>query len=141
MPYQSNLPAITQRMRQATDAGLIAAAHVVINQVQQGLRGGYTSGAFVTGHVMASVHRSEPMQEAGGAFILVGTDVLYALYWEVGHRNLFTRKFERKEVWMPALLSTRSEQMAAFLRTYQRFMGGGTSGGFGSRAASPRSPR
>jgi hypothetical protein len=65
---------------------------------------------------------------------------MYALFWEVGHHNLFTRRFERKEVWMPALLSTRAEQLAAYQRVYARFMGGGT-GGFGQRAASPRSPR
>ena len=138
MSYSSNLPVVKSRMQQATDAGLLAAAAVVENKVKEGLRGGYTSGAFVTGHVMASVNHSEPELGPNGAFILVGTDVMYALYWELGHMNLFTRKFERKEVWMPALLSSRAEQLSAFQRTYQRFMGGAS----GQRvAASPRSPR
>lgn len=140
MSYQSNLPAVTDRLKAARSAGLLAAAAVVENKVKEGLRGGYKSGAFVTGNVMASVNHSEPSEDAGGAFILVGTDVMYALFWELGHLNLFTRQFERKEVWMPALLSTRAEQFAAFQRVYARFMGGGT-GGFGQRAASPRSPR
>jgi hypothetical protein len=137
--YKSNLPTLEARFRQARAAGLIGAAEVVVGAVKQGLKGGYTSGDFVTGHVMASVNRSEPMEDAEGAHILVGTDVMYALFWELGHQNLFTRKFERKEVWMPALLSTRSEQLAAFQRVYQRFIGGGGTG-FGQRAASPRSP-
>jgi hypothetical protein len=138
MPYQSNLPQITARMKAARMAGLIAAAEIVITKVKEGLRGGYTSGAFVTGNVLNSVTRSEPMDDANGAFILVGTNVNYALYWELGHQNLFTRKFERKEVWMPAFLGSRGEQYAAFQRVYQRFMGGGATGH--RVAASPRSP-
>lgn len=141
MPYQSNLPSIQAKMQQATDAGLIAAAQVVINKVKEGLAGGYKSGTFVTGNVLNSVNRSEPARDATGAYILVGTDVMYALFWELGHANAWTRKFERKEVWMPALLSSRAEQLAAFQRVYQRFIGGGAGGGFGGqRAASPRSP-
>ena len=140
MPYQSNLPQIMARMQAATMAGLLAAAAVVENRVKEALRGGYTSGRFVTGHVLASVTHSEPEIGPNGAFILVGTDVMYALYWELGHRNLFTRKFERQERWVPAFFGSRAEQLAAYQRAYLRIMGGGA-GGFGSRAASPRSPR
>jgi hypothetical protein len=139
MTYKSNLPQITARLRQARSAGLVAAAEVVIGRVKEGLRGGYTSGAFVTGNVLNSVNRSEPMEDERGAHILVGTDVDYALYWEVGHQNIFTRRFERKEVWVPALFASRAEATAAFQRVFQRAMGGG-GGGFGQRAASPRSP-
>ncbi len=123
MSYESNLPAIRARFNAARDAGLVAAATVVVNAVKQGLRGGYKSGAFVTGHVMASVNRSEPQSTGDGAFILVGTDVMYALFWELGHDNIFTRKHERKEIWMPALLGTRSEQLAAFNRVFTRTFG------------------
>lgn len=141
MTYRSNLAAVRTQLARATDAGLLAAAAVVENRVKEGLAGGYTTGAFVTGHVLNSVTHSEPAMDDRGHFILVGTDVSYALFWEVGHTNLFTRRFERKEVWMPALLSTRPEQLAAFHRAFQRVMGQGGGGGFGSRAASPRSPR
>lgn len=140
MPYQSNLPAVTQRMQQATAAALLAAAAVVENEVKEGLRGGFKTGDFVTGLSVASVTHSEPQRDAEGAFILVGTSLLYNLYWELGHLSRWTRRFERKEVWMPALLSTRAQQLAAYQRTYLRFMGGGA-GGFGQRVASPRSPR
>jgi hypothetical protein len=140
MTYKSNLPAVKTRLQSATEAGLLAAAAVLENKVKEGLRGGYTSGQFVTGFVMSSVNHSEPEIGPNGAFILVGTGVMYALFWEIGHANLYSRKFERKEVWMPALLSTRAEQLQAFQRVFARFMGGGGSG-FGQRAASPRSPR
>src|SRR5688572_4044610 len=96
MPYKSNLPAVRTQLQSATAAGLLAAAAVVENKVKIGLRGGYTSGRFVTGNVMASVNHSEPEIGPNGAFILIGTDVMYALYWEIGHLNLFTEKFERK---------------------------------------------
>lgn len=141
MTYQSNLPTIRGRMRQAVDGGLLAAANVVETKVKEGLRGGYTSGDFVTGLVLNSVTHSEPTLGGAGAYILVGTWVSYALYWELGHQNLFTRRFERVEIWMPALLSTRAQQLAAFQRVFQRIMNeGGGGGGFGQRAASPRSP-
>lgn len=140
MSYQSNLPSVAQRMRAATDAGLLAAAAVLETKVKEGLRGGYTSGRFVTGHVMASVNHSEPELGPNGAFILVGTDVMYALFWELGHQNLFTRKFERVEVWIPAFFGSRAEMLAAYQRVYSRFMGGGAGGGT-QRAASPRSPK
>jgi len=52
MPYSSNLPQITQRLRAAQSAGLISAAAVVENQVKRELAGGYTSGNFVTGNVL-----------------------------------------------------------------------------------------
>jgi hypothetical protein len=54
--------------------------------------------------------------------IRVGTDVDYAAHWELGHENLFTGKFERKEVWVPALFRTANEQAAAFSRVFARFM-------------------
>src|SRR5688572_11823100 len=135
--YKSNLPQVRTQLQQATAAGLLAAAAVVENRVKEGLRGGYKSGRFVTGNVLASVNHSEPEIGPNGAFILVGTDVMYALFWELGHQNLFTKQFERKEVWMPALLSTRAEQLAAYHRAFGRVMGGGASGQ--RVAASPRS--
>jgi hypothetical protein len=138
MPWKSNIPAIKSRHTQGVENGLLAAAAVLEAKVKEGLKGGYTSGRFVTGHVMASVNHSDPTVGPNGAYILVGTDVMYALFWEIGHQNRWTRKFERVEVWMPAFLDTRSEQMAAFQRVYRRTMGGGSGG---SRvAASPRSP-
>lgn len=139
MGYQSNLPQVTQRMRQASNAGLLAAAAVVENRVKDGLRGGYTSGNFTTGASLAAVAHSEPAIDANGAFILVGTSIFYAIFWELGFFSIFSRKFERVEIWLPALHGTRTEQLAAYQRAYQRVLGGGASGQ--RVAASPRSPR
>ena len=123
--YQSNLPAVLAKMNAARDAALIAAAEVVRTEVKLRLRGGYTSGQFVTGNVWNSVKLSAPTDDPEGRGVRVYTDVTYALYWEVGHLNTFTRKYERKEVWHPALLETAPQQMAAFNRVFARFMGEG----------------
>jgi hypothetical protein len=123
--YSSNLAAVRARFNEARDAGLRAAANVVANEVKRGLRGGYTSGAFVTGRVLASVNTSEPYDVVNGRAIAIGTDVMYALFWELGHDNIFTRKHERKEVWVPALYSTRQAQLDAYARAFRRIFGTG----------------
>jgi hypothetical protein len=120
MAYRSNLGALEARYRRARAAGLIAAATVYINAVKRGLRGGYTSGEFVTGNVINSVTRTEPDLVRGE--IVVGTNVLYALYWELGHYNLFTRSFQRKEVWMPALSESATRMRDAYARAFAREM-------------------
>ena len=79
-------------MNAARDAALIAAAEVVRTEVKLRLRGGYTSGQFVTGNVWNSVKLSAPTDDPEGRGVRVYTDVTYALYWEVGHLNTFTRK-------------------------------------------------
>lgn len=102
---------------------LRAGANVLRNAVMRGLRGGYTSGAFVTGRVMNSVTISPVLELGGGVMgIKVGTNVMYALYWELGHWNLFTGKYERVEVWRPALFSSRKEVREAFVNRYTREM-------------------
>ena len=126
MSYKSNLPVVAARFRRARMAGLIAAATVLINAVKRGLTGGYKSGLFVTGNVRSSVTRSEPEIGPLGGEILVGTNVAYALHWELGHMNLFTRHFERKEVWMPALLSNKDQMQVAYERAFRAAFAGTT---------------
>jgi hypothetical protein len=118
-------PDVPSRLRRARMAGLIAMATVLINAVKRGLTGGYKSGAFVTGNVRSSVTRDEPDVSGPVGSINVGTNVDYALYWEVGHYNIFTRQFERVEVWMPAATSNREQMAAAYARAFQRTMESG----------------
>jgi hypothetical protein len=121
--YKSNLAAVQAQMNRARDAGLIAAAQVVANRVKEKLAGGFTSGLFVTGNLLNSVTRTEPTDENGVRVIRVGTNVVYALPWELGHINLFSRKFERQERWLPALMETAQQQADAYARVYARFIG------------------
>jgi hypothetical protein len=120
--YKSNLPAVKAEMHRRIEGALIAGANVLRTAVMLGLRGGYKSGAFVTGKVMNSVTIGPVEWQGNSATIRVGSNVKYALYWEVGHKNIFTRKFERKEVWRPAM-----EQSAPRIReVIGKFIGGGT---------------
>jgi len=114
------------RHERAVDAALKAAAQVVVNGLKdekpEGLRGGYTSGDFVTGNILNSITISDTAKDAKGCYVLVGTDVMYAVYWEFGHINVFTRKYEREERWGPTLSRTSDDATAAYRRVYARFM-------------------
>lgn len=125
MAYRSNLPAVRAELTAARRAGLIAAATVYQNAVKRALTGGYTSGAFVTGYVRASVAISEPeVPPNGPGRILIGTNVPYAAYWELGHVNLFLRKYVRVEKWWPAFIENAQAMRDAYTRTFRRFAGG-----------------
>jgi hypothetical protein len=124
MGWTSNIPAVVRRLDAADRAGLVAMQGIVQNEVKKGLRGGYTSGNFVTGQSVNSVTRSEPERTATGHTGKVGTNLLYNLFWELGHRNIFTRRFERVEVWVPALYNTRAQQIDAYQRVVSRMLGG-----------------
>lgn len=113
--------AFAARLRQAVDNGLVAAAYVYRNRVVEKLSQGYTSGAFVTPHVALTVEVSPPRDDPErGRSVSVGTNVMYALYWEAGHMNIFTRRYERVEHWRISLLETEAEQFAAFTRVFAR---------------------
>jgi hypothetical protein len=123
--YRSNLRLVAARTERATDAGLRAAAQQIVNAVVRGLRGGYKSGRFVTGLNTASVVSTDPMTRFGERVILVGTsiaDPAYPLYWEVGHNNRWTGRFERKEVWGPALRDNADRARAAYARASKRMV-------------------
>ncbi len=105
-------------------------ARVVQNEVKRSLRHGYHSslgnwGDFVTGNNINHVTISEPVFSGDGGTIKVGTDLLYALFWEVGHHNIFTRHFERDEQWKPAYDRTRQQAIDAFQRVFARSWKGG----------------
>ena len=112
------LAAFARKHQEAQKAGLRAAAYVVYNAVKRGLRGGYTSGDFVTGNVINSVTISPVFETLGTFAIRIGTNVPYALYWEVGFHSAWSRKYERVEIWRPAMMDTRDEQVDAFRRAY-----------------------
>lgn len=112
----SRVERLIAALQPAQDAGLRAAAYVYRNAVVAKLIKGYTTGAFVTGTSANSVTITEPFaSDNGGRAIRVGTNVLYDLYWELGHENLFTRKYERVEYWGPSLAETADEQRSAFI--------------------------
>lgn len=117
MPYTSNRPAVEARLRRAQDAGLVAAGVLLQNRMKVALRRGYTSGDHITGRSVNAVARTAPHDTAGGGRgVEVGTSLLYNLYWEVGHVNLFTRRYERVEKWRPTLLDARADLQREYAR-------------------------
>lgn len=126
--YRSNLPAVLGTTHRAEDAGLVAAAAVLSTAVKRGLAAGYTSGDFVTGNVLGSINTSRPASEGAVRVIRVGTNAMrdgysYPLGWELGHQNPWTRRYERKEVWVPALVEQRDAMAAAFRQAALLAMG------------------
>jgi hypothetical protein len=126
MPVNSNRDAVEARMRQAEADALTACAQVYRNAMTTELSvpGGYTSGAFYSGMqgIAGSVAVSEPQRDPQGAYIVVGTNVVYGKHWELGHLNLFTGKFERVEKWRPTLESKAAEIIAKYAAVYGKLM-------------------
>lgn len=128
--YRSNMAQVGRALHEARVHALKAAAQQVVNQVIRGLEGGYTSGAFVTGTNTSSVVATEPMRLRGVWTVLIGTsidDPPYPVYWELGHLNIFSNRWERKEVWGPALRDSAEKARAAYARVYKRMTQGGGS--------------
>jgi hypothetical protein len=129
MTLVSRLAEFQARLAEATDEGLIAAATFVANDIKARLAQGYTSGAFTTGNIADSVTVSEPYDGAeasgdiavalrsGDRAIEIGTDVIYGKFWELGHQNIFTRRFERVEIWRPTLEEDGPEAIEIFAAT------------------------
>jgi hypothetical protein len=118
----------TTRHRKATDDALVASAQELINGLKDpkplGLRGGYTSGAFVTGNLLGSIAATDPYTDKGTRHISVYTDLEYARFWEEGHQNVFSRRREQEERWRPTLQRKEEDILLVYARVYKRSMGG-----------------
>jgi len=108
--YMSNADNVKRALLAGVDAGLTAAARNYTDAVRQRLSKGYTTGDFTTRGVWGRVMYTVPHDVPGGRAITCGTSttaVPYELYWELGHQNAFTRRYERVEVWRPILEAKR----------------------------------
>lgn len=113
-----------ERFQRAFEAGvpeaLTAAALLYQAALRPKLQRGYTSGNFTQGIQAAAVQVTPPELVDGDAQVTVGTNELVSLYWEMGHQNLFTRKYERVEYWretMEELAPAMAEQFGVTLST------------------------
>lgn len=118
--WHSRRPEFERRLQAAQIAGVVAMQQVVVNAVKRALRGGYTTGDFVTGLSLNSVSRDTPREVNGEIVGRVGTPLAYNAYWELGHYNVFTRRYERVEKWRPAMEESRDAARAAFVRAARR---------------------
>jgi hypothetical protein len=125
--FTSNLGPCLAATELGIRRGLIAAAELYAGDVRKQLEHGYTTGAFVTGNAANSVQRGDPEVTGDGGAIAVGStqvDPPYLLFWEVGHVNAWTRKFERVEIWVPTLLEHRERYYAALAEEVRLANGG-----------------
>ena len=107
------------RFREAWDdgvpRGLVAAALLYQGALRPKLQRGYTSGDFTQGIQAAAVQVGVPERGPDGDWgITVGTNEMISLYWEMGHQNLFTRKYERVEYWRETMDEQGDAMAAAF---------------------------
>lgn len=83
----------------------------------------YKGGAFrSTLQVKQSIRRQGPNWTGTGWEALVGTHLIEALYWELGHRNTFTRKHERVRLWEPTARQETPAMRNTYGRVFARYM-------------------
>lgn len=128
-----NSDAFRARYREAARLGIDAAANVLEREVAKEFfdRQGYKTGAFAgTLRIGKSVRRSPPEKSfdaytgAPGWVSRVGTNKIQALYWELGHYNLFTRGYERVRIWVPTAARNVEKMRRNFAAVVARVMGG-----------------
>jgi len=136
MTWTSRIPQVQAAFLNAVSSGVSAGGQAYANPVRRRLMNGYTSGAFsrggggVAGEVI--VTDPEPTPDGDGVQVRVGTDVMYALFWEIGHVNIFVRSgpaastllqkgeyhlpgggvtgtYQRVEIWRPFLLENAGQ--------------------------------
>jgi hypothetical protein len=114
-------PAVIKALDKAVRLALTNATQVPKAEIKRRLRGGYTSGDFVTGVGLNSVRSEAAAKDGQGVYTTrIGTNRPYALYWELGHHNTFTRSYQRVEVWKPSVVSTAAETGQAFARLVRK---------------------
>lgn len=113
-----------RRYREAARLGVDAAANALQRAVTIAHDSSYYKGGAFRGtlFVRQSIRRTDPMRSATGWESVVGTKIIEALYWELGHHNTFTRRYERRRIWEPAALEAAESVRATFARVVARLM-------------------
>ena len=107
----------------ASFLGMDAAANVYEREVKRAHGDHYTSQAFrSTLSVRQSIRRTQPMRTKEGWYSRVGTKLRQPLYWELGHQNLFTGKFMRREIWKPTAIAQAQAIRDAYARVVSRIL-------------------
>ena len=123
--FEDRSAAFLRRWDAAQRAGLTAAGNVVRRAVTRAHDSTYYKGGAFRGtlFVRQSIRQSDPERGPDGALsVVVGTKIREALFWELGHHNLFTRRYERRELWVPAARAAAQEASRAYGRTVARFL-------------------
>lgn len=101
--FDSNFPHAVAFLRDAHQGALAATALHAANQGRREARGGFKSGAFVTRGWQSITYALLP------GVARVGSTEKHFAYWQMGHHNVFTRRWERNEWLTRALTQNRGE--------------------------------
>jgi hypothetical protein len=115
---------VQARYAQGARAGVDAAANLVQGEVVKAFGSNYyKGGAFRSTLQVKQSIRRQVMAGSTGWFALVGTKIKEALYWELGHQNLFTGKKEHVPIWVPTALANVENMRKEFAKIVARVMG------------------
>lgn len=138
--FQDHSPQFLALLQEGQNMGLNASARAYQRDMKRELRIGGKGYVFKTstgnvgkivngkrrpwavGYLRGTVTMSPIERWLDGWAIRVGTNVLYALFWELGHHNIFTKRFERDPKWVPTFLANQSKYAAAFSAAFRRTM-------------------
>ena len=142
-------PQFLKAYRDASRKALDAAANVYEGNLKRRfMKGYYTSQAFrSTAQIVQHVQREEPVFTGNGWSSKVGIpDGIpavakakrgkktapvatsrtmvgkIALAWEIGHHNLFSRKWERVEIFKPVAMESAKQMVDTYNRVLNRFL-------------------
>jgi len=139
-------PQFLKQYRDASRMALDAAANVYEGNLKRRfMKGYYTSQAFrSTAQIVQHIQREEPIFGGNGWYTKVGIPEgitvraknaakrlgvasrysvgQIALAWEMGHRNLFTRRFERVEMFKPVALDSAKQMIDTYNRVLNRYL-------------------
>jgi hypothetical protein len=117
---------VIERSREAGRKAIDAAGKNLVREVYKAFGSDYYKGGRFrsTLQVKQSVRRKLPTPTPTGWENLVGTHLMEALYWELGHYNTFTRKHERVRIWEPTARQQTDAMRATYGRVFARYMGG-----------------
>lgn len=109
--FHDNTPEARRMLRDIAVAAMRAALVVIETQAKKNTRGGFTSGRFVTGGWRSITH--EVVADDHHVEGSVGTTLRHFAFWELGHQNIFTRRYERAPWLRPAMEETQAKQQIA----------------------------
>lgn len=113
---------VQDRYREAARMGLAAGGQLLVRELKKAHGDSYyKGGAFRTGQVRQSIKKTAPFW-MNGWMLQVGTKLIFPLYWELGHVNVFSGKYERVRIWTPTYLAQVQAIQAEFGATLKRYM-------------------
>lgn len=141
-------PQFLKQYRDASRLALDAAANVYEGNLKKRFfKGYYTSQAFrSTAQVVQHVQREQPTFGGNGWYTKVGIPEgitatakpkkgrkarattsrfsvgKIALAWELGHHNLFTRRFERVAIFKPVAIESARQMIDTYNRVLNRYL-------------------